>query len=104
MSLRVFRLFFLLVVCGGVCPMLRADVTATLLGNAKDGTGAALANAKVTVTNVDTNLSRSTLTDSSGEYRFLSLPAGTYTVEAELNGFQRFVAANIVLTVDQQRR
>ena len=63
-----------------------------------------LAHAKITVTNVDTNLSRTTVTDTTGEYRFLSLPAGTYTVEAELNGFQRFVAGNIVLSVDQQRR
>ena len=87
------------------CPVvLRADVTATILGNARDTTGAALAHAKITVTNVDTNLSRTTVTDATGEYRFLSLPAGTYTVEAELNGFQKFVAGNIVLSVDQQRR
>ncbi len=56
------------------------------------------------MTNVDTNFSRTTLTDATGEYRFLSLPAGTYTVEAELEGFQKYVAGNIVLSVDQQRR
>src|SRR5215472_6104439 len=83
----------LLLACAG----LRADVTATILGNAQDNTGAALTNAKITVTNIDTNLSRTTLTDPSGEYRFLSLPAGTYRVEAELKGFQRFVAGGIVL-------
>src|SRR5215467_11335680 len=90
----------LLLTCAG----LRADVTATILGNAQDNTGATLTNAKITVTNLDTNLSRSTLTDATGEYRFLSLPVGTYTVQAELSGFQKFVAGNIVLTVDQQRR
>ena len=90
----------LLLACAG----LHADVTATILGNAQDNTGAALANAKITVTNVDTNQSRSTLTDATGEYRFLSLPVGTYRVDAELTGFQKFVAGNIVLTVDQQRR
>ena len=73
-------------------------------GQRPDTTGAALARAKITVTNVDTNFSRTTVTDATGEYRFLSLPAGTYTVEAELDGFQRFVAGNIVLSVDQQRR
>jgi hypothetical protein len=83
---------------------LHADVTATMLGNAQDVTGAGLARVKITVSNIETNLSRTTITDPTGEYRFLSLPVGTYTVEAELSGFQKFVAGNIVLTVDQQRR
>ncbi len=48
--------------------------------------------------------SRTTTTDAAGEYRFLSLPVGTYKIEAELAGFQKFVADNIVLTVDQQHR
>jgi len=107
MSRKALHTFFQLTVAVCVCfcaVVLRADVTATILGNARDTTGAALSHAKITVTNVDTNLSRTTVTDNTGEYRFLSLPAGTYTVEAELNGFQRFVAGNIVLSVDQQRR
>ncbi|HXA51948.1 MAG TPA: carboxypeptidase regulatory-like domain-containing protein [Candidatus Acidoferrum sp.] len=83
---------------------LHADVTATLQGFAHDPSSAAMPNVKVSVTNVDTNLTRSTVTDVTGEYRFLALPVGTYTVEAELSGFQKFVATNIVLTVDQQRR
>ena len=92
-------------ICLCLLPVVsRADVTATILGNASDTTGAPLPHAKITVTNVDTNFSRTTVTDATGEYRFLSLPAGTYTVEAELGGFQKFVASNIVLTVDQQRR
>ncbi|HEY2012334.1 MAG TPA: carboxypeptidase-like regulatory domain-containing protein, partial [Bryobacteraceae bacterium] len=84
--------------------VLRADVTATILGIARDSSSAALPNVKVTVTNTGTNLTRSTITDPTGEFRFLSLPVGTYTVEAELNGFQRFSSEGIVLTVDQQRR
>ncbi|HEY1343079.1 MAG TPA: carboxypeptidase-like regulatory domain-containing protein, partial [Bryobacteraceae bacterium] len=102
MSLKRPFLYFLLALA--VCTPLHADVTATILGNARDSTGAPLPNAKITVTNQETNLSRTTITDPSGEYRFLSLPIGTYTVEAELTGFQKFVASNIVLTVDQQRR
>ena len=107
MSRKVHSSFFHLTVAICLCllpAVLEADVTATILGNASDTTGAPLPHAKITVTNVDTNFSRTTLTDATGEYRFLSLPAGTYTVEAELGGFQKFVAANIVLSVDQQRR
>ena len=83
---------------------LRADVTATILGIARDSSGSVLPGVKVTVSNAETNFTRSTVTDTTGEFRFLSLPVGTYTVEAELSGFQTFAAANIVLTVDQQHR
>jgi hypothetical protein len=83
---------------------LRADVTASILGIARDTSSAALPHVKVTVTNVETNLTRTTTTDVAGEYRFLSLPVGTYTVEAEVEGFQKFSASGIVLTVDQQHR
>ena len=83
---------------------LQADVTGTILGIARDSSSAALSNVKVTVSNVGTNFTRSTFTDLAGEYRFQALPVGTYTVEAELSGFQTFAAANIILDVDQQRR
>ena len=83
---------------------LRADVTGTILGNVRDPSGAALVGVKVAATNVETNLSQQTVTSAAGEYRFLSLPAGTYRVEAELSGFQKFLTDNIVLNVDQQRR
>jgi hypothetical protein len=85
-------------------PSLRADVTATLLGTVRDSSGSVLPTAKVTVSNLETNLTRSMLTDTNGEFRFLSLPVGTYNVEAELNGFQTFVTSGIVLTVNQQFR
>jgi hypothetical protein len=84
--------------------VIRADVTATILGNVRDASSAAMPNVKVTVSNVATNFTRSTLTDFAGEYRFLSLPVGTYRVEGEITGFQRFVEDRIELTVDQQRR
>ena len=107
--LTPFRRFpywlLLLTVCLWLAPAgLHADVTGMIFGNARDGSGAAVPNAKITVTEVRTNLVRSTLTDAAGEYRFLSLPVGAYSVEAELTGFQKFVAEKIELTVDQQRR
>src|SRR5579884_377848 len=101
--IRRLFLFAFLLIAPALRP-LRADVTATILGNARDSSGAVLPGVKVTATNVDTNLSQTTTTDTAGEYRFLSLPIGTYRVEAELSGFQKFTAENIVLTVDQQRR
>src|SRR5437588_11304132 len=95
---------FLALFCLSIAPLLQADVTGTILGNVRGPSGAAVAGAKVVTTNMETNLSQQTVSDAAGEYRFMSLPTGTYRVEAELSGFQKFAAENIVRTVDQQRR
>src|SRR5882757_6445372 len=102
---RYFRVF--LTLCVLLCPfgtVLRADVTATILGTAHDSSLAAMPRVKITASNAATNFVRTTTTDATGEYRFLSLPVGTYKIEAELAGFQKFVSDNIILTVDQQHR
>jgi Carboxypeptidase regulatory-like domain len=37
------------------------------------------------------------LTDSTGMYRVGNLPAGTYTISFEMEGYEKFVHDNIVL-------
>ena len=64
------------------------NVDAVVKGVAKDQTGAVLPGATVTVTNVETGLVRSAATDRSGFYRLPPVPAGTYTVTAEVAGFR----------------
>ena len=96
-----FLLCVLLTVSSGV---LRAQVTAAILGSAKDSSGAVLPHVKVTATNTETNLVQEGFTNVTGEYRIMALPVGRYKVEAELTGFQKFVAEDIVLTVDEQHR
>ncbi|SPF45232.1 conserved exported hypothetical protein [Candidatus Sulfopaludibacter sp. SbA4] len=95
---------FLLCVLLTAPGILRAQVTATILGSARDSSGAVVPHVKVTATNVETNLVQESSTDVLGEYRILALPVGRYKLEAELSGFQKFVAADVVLTVDEQRR
>src|SRR5437016_4182861 len=90
--------------CALLVPALRADVTGQILGIATDASGSAVPGVKVVATNLDTNLSQQTTTSVTGEYRFLSLPVGKYKIEAELQGFQKFLEENIVLTVNEQRR
>src|SRR5262245_54659560 len=47
-----------------------------------------IAGATVTVTNRDTGLVRSTLTDASGEYFIKMLPVGVYTVNGSMQGYE----------------
>src|SRR3979411_2055901 len=70
-------ILLLLLIC--LCaPFARTQVSATLSGLLTDPSGAAVAAASVTATNLDTGLSRDTLTDQAGRYRFLALPVGRY--------------------------
>jgi hypothetical protein len=56
-------------------------------GVVSDPSGAAIAKATVTTTNLGTNLSVTTTTDQTGLYKFNELPAGTYRISAEAAGF-----------------
>jgi hypothetical protein len=58
-------------------------------GTVTDPTGAAIANAKVTVSNSATGLSLSATTNSSGAYTVKEVPPGTYTITVEASGFKR---------------
>src|SRR5258706_2682014 len=57
-------------------------------GTVSDPTGAAIANAKVTVTNPATDLNLTTTTNSSGNYTVKEVPIGTYKVTVEAAGFK----------------
>ena len=75
-------------------------VTGTLLGNVNDQSGAAVPGATVTATEVQTNISRSVVTNETGYYIFPSLQNGTYSVEAELQGFKKVIRQNVRVDVN----
>jgi len=72
---------------------------ATLSGTVTDPSGAAIANAKVTLVNQETGLSRNTATSVAGLYSFSSTPAGVYDLTVESAGFKLSRAAGVVLHV-----
>ncbi len=79
-------------------------VNATLLGAVTDSSGAVVANAKVTITETNTGISRTSQTNESGNYVFPDLPPGTYTVTAEQSGFKRASRASIDVIVNTTGR
>ncbi len=64
-------------------------------GRVTDSTGGILPGATVTVTNLDTGLTRSVETDNQGAYTFSLLPPGRYRVEAELSGLGKSSAVTV---------
>jgi len=79
-------------------------VSGTILGSVNDGSGAAVAGVRITLTNTQTGIARVVVSDSDGEYVAPSLPPGTYSISAEMTGFKKLSLANVQLNVDQKAR
>jgi len=88
----------LILVCAATIPAL-AQSTASLTGIVTDASGAAVPNAKVTVTNKATGVSFNTQTDSAGAYLIPSLPIGVYDIEVTASGFQKALVTDLDLPV-----
>ncbi len=96
---------FMMALVGLVPQPARAQATAgTILGTVTDTSGSTIAGTKVTVLNVDTGLSRSVLTDSTGNYQFPLLLPGRYNISGESAGFRKAVITAVVLQVNQEAR
>ncbi|MBV8807112.1 MAG: carboxypeptidase regulatory-like domain-containing protein, partial [Acidobacteriaceae bacterium] len=80
---------------------LWSQSTAQLTGSVTDQSGAAVPNAKIVLTKVDTGVTHESVADSSGNYQFTLLQPGFYNVSAEAQGFKRTVRNNFELQVDQ---
>src|SRR4029077_21272471 len=64
-------------------------------GTVTDPTGAAIANAKVTVTNPATDLNFTATTNSGGSYTVREVPAGVYKITVEAAGFRTVSNAGV---------
>lgn len=90
-----------LLVCFAAGSAWAQAVTASssLTGTATDQTGAVVVGAEVTVTNAATGLTRTATTGPTGDYRFDTLPPGSYTVKISKGGFAGQNANNLELNV-----
>jgi hypothetical protein len=71
-----------------------------MVGNVTDSSGAAIPNAAVKITLTTTNDSRTVLADAGGGYSVPTLMPGTYRVEISREGFDKFVATEVVVNVN----
>jgi len=95
---------FLATLLALLAPALAQTDLSTIRGNVNDTTGAAIAGAKVNLTNVQTGLERQAVTSVTGTFEFPDLKRGTYKLQVSSPGFKSFIADNIILESNQIRR
>jgi hypothetical protein len=66
----------------------QGETTSAIVGQVRDGSGAVVAGATVTIIDRETGMRRSSKTDESGRFNFPQLKPGTYSVTAEAEGFE----------------
>ena len=87
-----------------VCSSFGQAVTGSLLGTISDSSGATIAAAKVTATEVDTAIARASSSNESGNFTFTNLPPGKYKILVEVAGFEKAVRENIDVLVNSSVR
>ncbi len=74
--------------------------SSSLRGTVTDPSGSAIAGATVVIANAESQIMRTATTGEVGDYRFLSLPPGAYTLSVTATGFARYEQTGIQLLVD----
>src|SRR6202050_4892345 len=98
----VWVIFVSLVLC--LAPLGAQTTAGSILGTVTDPSGAIVAGATVTITNMGTNIAVKTTSDSSGEYVVTPLEVGKYSVAVEATGFKRSVRSDIQVNVQDRVR
>jgi hypothetical protein len=77
------------------------ELYGSIRGTLSDQSGALIPDAKITITNAATGLSRTVNSAKDGEFAFLQLPVGDYSIRIERTGFKTYTARGIHLDVNQ---
>src|ERR1700678_3902432 len=96
-SIQALTLFLLLATAS-----CYAQFTGGLQGTVQDQKGAILPQAKVALTNVDTGVMQTAVSNATGVYRFVSIAPGDYTVSTTVPGFAP-VSVSFNLATDEVR-
>jgi len=99
-----FLAFAVLVFCAFCPATARAQVAgATLSGTVTDQSAAVIPQATISAKNVDTGITRTSVTSAAGFYSIPNLLPGSYEVRTSAQGFSSQVKAGITLTVGEQQ-
>jgi hypothetical protein len=70
-------------------------------GTVTDQSGGAISDAKVTLINAATNVTRDTQSGANGEYLFIEVPIGTYEIDVDHPGFKKFIHKDVALDLNE---
>lgn len=98
MKVRV-ALFLSLVVVSHLLLWSQAGTT-SMHGTVTDASGAIVTKAKVTLTDPTSGFERSVMTGEAGEYQFVQVAPGSYTLTVEMAGFRAYKENGIQLLVN----
>src|SRR5258708_26210503 len=104
MSTRALVVFLCVLLCAGVLPIFAQEVSGGITGRVLDPSGAAIANASVTIKDLDRGTEWPTKTNESGIYAFPRIPPSRYELRVEAAGFKTFVQSEVVIDVNQRAR
>ncbi len=98
-----FCIVFIALLLSAVITQAQSE-TATVLGTVRDSNGAAVVGANVTLKNIATSITSTTVTNDSGDYQFVNAKIGDYQIIVEASGFNRTIADRVNLTVNSRQR
>src|SRR4029077_6093583 len=78
--------------------------SASITGTVTDPSGAAVANAQVTLSSPERGINRTSQTNESGDYLFGAVPSGSYDLVIVAAGFTKYQAKSVKLEVGQKAR
>src|SRR5882724_8088217 len=104
LKLSNLRYLLLLVLLLAGLPFRASAQNATIVGTVTDPSGSVVANVKVTIRQLETNLANTFTTNDSGQYVAVDLPVGHYNLKAEASGFKVAEQKNLVLQVGDRTR
>ena len=77
------------------------QITGSITGTVTDPAGAAISGATAKLTNTETGLLQNATSDGAGNFRFLLLPPGNYSLQISVAGFKTFLREGLVVEVDR---
>jgi hypothetical protein len=83
------------------CNIWGQMITGSVTGSVRDSSAAAVTQARLQLTNSGTGIIHQSVSDEAGNFRFLLLPVGTYTLEANSAGFKTFRREGIIVEADR---
>ncbi len=99
-SLKKYTFFAFLVLALTAASASAQSGTTSLRGTVTDKSGASVSGAKIALTNPNLSITREATSGSEGEYEFVSLPPGTYTLTVDAAGFRKFEQPRLQLLVN----